>query len=142
MYTMSEYARRYVTDSGERWRQMEPLWERGSSQLINNYVIKEQYVEAMYVQQAEDGVQYYESRHSLSGGLYVLDPNAIVTFGKRNIDYDGRLDINLTLSVLDKVSNWSIRIHNDSDRSLFRPITVLLLAIIHWIVIVILLIRV
>jgi hypothetical protein len=139
---MSEDARRHVTDSGERWRQMEPLWERGSSQLINNYVIKEQYVEAMYVQQAEDGVQYYESRHSISCELYKLDHNATVTFGKNYFDRNCSEEINLTLSVLDKVSNWSIRIHNDSDWSLFRPITVLLLAIIHWIVIVILLIRV
>jgi hypothetical protein len=122
---------------------MGPLWGRGSSHLINNYVIKEPYVEAMYVLQAEDGIQYYESRHSLSdAGLYVLDPNATATFGKRYIDPDGRLDINLTLSVLDKVSNWSIRIHNDSDWSLFRPITVLLLAIYNWIVIVTLLTRV
>jgi hypothetical protein len=114
---MSEYTRRHVTDSGERWRQVGPLWVRGSSQLINNHVITEPYVEAMYVQQAEDGVQYYESRHSLDdAGLYVLDPNATATFGKRYIDDDGRLDISLTLSVLDKVSSYMpIKIQNDSD---------------------------
>ncbi len=100
---MSEQARRYTTDSAERWKQMGPLWSRGSSQIINNLPIKEKYMEALLMDQLEDGVQYYESRHSLSGIIYVLDPNATETYGKRYSDSDGRYDINLTIGIIEKV---------------------------------------
>ena len=36
---MTERARRYPSDSGERWRQINPLWRRSASQLIANVVV-------------------------------------------------------------------------------------------------------
>lgn len=103
---MDDYARRYPTDSGERWRQMDALWTRGSDQLIANVNIKSVYLEALLVEQLEEGVQYYEARQSFANPddmLYVLDPAATATYGKRFVDVDGELAINMTLTVVEKV---------------------------------------
>ena len=103
---MNDYAKRYPTDSGERWRQMDALWTRGSDQLISNMNIKELYMEALLIEQIQEGVQYYEARQSFGNPddkLYYLDASANETYGKRFVDEDGELAINLTLKVVERV---------------------------------------
>ena len=39
---MDDYAKKYPTDSMERWRQMDVLWGRASTQLVANINIKGQ----------------------------------------------------------------------------------------------------
>lgn len=87
---------------GLRWNQLNPLWGRGSGQLIANRPIKIRYIEELLKWSLEEGVQYLETRKSLraSERIYVLDSEATNGTGKIIIDdNDGELDILLTLEV-------------------------------------------
>ena len=99
---MDNNAQRYPTDTDMRWKQMNPLWGRGSSQLINNIKIKREYVKEMLRTSLEEGVQYLENRVSLYGGLYELDPNPVYnrTNGKRFFDSTGEAELNVTIDVI------------------------------------------
>ena len=60
------------------------------------------YLEALLSSSLEEGVQYLETRKSLWEGehIYVLDPAANETYGKRVIDEnDGEMDITLAMEV-------------------------------------------
>jgi len=96
-------ALKYPTDSTERWRQMNPLWSRGSSQLIMNKAIREKYLEALLEEQIQDGVQVYESRYSFGSSIYVLNKTATATNGKQLVDVDSSLDMNITMSVVERL---------------------------------------
>lgn len=104
---MDSEAKKYPTDSGERWRQMDPLWVRGSTQLIANIAVKEKYLEAMLLQGLDEGVQYLETRKALAGDgrLYRLNPleEFNETFGKEFIDEDGEEDIKLAIDLIEKL---------------------------------------
>ena len=99
---MDNNAKRYPTDTDMRWKQMNPLWGRGSSQLINNIKIKREYVKEMLRTSLEEGVQYLENRVSLYGGLYELDHNPVYnrTNGKRFFDTTGEAELNVTIDVI------------------------------------------
>ena len=100
MNILDENATKYPTDSDMRWKQMDPLWGRGSSQIIKNIKIKEKYLKAMFKTSLEEGVQYIESRSSLSGGLYTLDPTYSDTNGKRYFDNTVEHELNFTTGII------------------------------------------
>ena len=67
-----------------------------------HYCYQIRYLEELLKSSLEEGVQYMETRKSLSAHvrLYVLDRAAVETNGKRVIDeYDGELEILLRMEV-------------------------------------------
>ena len=103
---MDDYAKGRPTDSAERWRQMAPLWTRGSTQLIRNVNIKPLYLEKMLRQSLDNGVTYLETRKNLGPDepIYVLDPDCQEECenGKRILG-DDDLEINITMQVIAKI---------------------------------------
>ena len=49
----------------------------------------------------DEGIQYIETRKSVkeTEPIYILDPTAKATYGKRFLDKDGEMEISLTLEV-------------------------------------------
>lgn len=91
---LSENATRYPTDSGMRWKEINVLWDRGSTQIIANINIKKKYLEAMYDVGWKQGIIYFETRKNLgmSERIYELDHtgNSSATNGKKFFDEDGQ----------------------------------------------------
>lgn len=107
MGILNDYAKKYPTDSGERWRQMNPLWGRGSTQLVANVHIKRLYLEALYEQCLGEGVQFIETRKNFGPAewLYEIDTSGTssATNGKKYLDnQEGALELNITQEVLEK----------------------------------------
>ncbi|KAI0228240.1 Adenosine deaminase 2 [Lamellibrachia satsuma] len=72
--------------------------------------VKRLYLKAMWQEAMADGVQYMETRKSLGGGsqqLYCLDADRKYepTHGKRYLDPDGEVEINMILSLVRKFQN-------------------------------------
>ncbi|KAK2148037.1 hypothetical protein LSH36_519g01009 [Paralvinella palmiformis] len=101
--TLSAEAKKYPSDSAMRWDEMNRLWDRGSTQLISNIKIKPLYLRALYESALDEGVQYLETRKNFGAAemLYELssDPEYEPTYGKKFLDTNGELDINLTINV-------------------------------------------
>ena len=100
---MDEEALANPTDTGVRWRQMGPLFERMAG-VIYNIKIREEYLRALYRTSLSEGVQYLETRQSLGDVLmYEMNENATETCGKQYLETpenSGYMDINKTLEIL------------------------------------------
>ena len=100
---MDSEAKKYPTDSSLRWKEMNPLWSRGSVQIINNVNIKEKYFEVMLKSALAEGVQYLEARRDLVGQLYELDPSPQYKKynGKKLIDNkNGEVELKLLMKLI------------------------------------------
>ena len=97
---LSLNATRYPTDSGQRWKEMNVLWDRVSS-LISNLPIKKKYIEAMYELGLEQGVIYFETRKNIYEEIYFLDPSPryYSTYGRRYLDPMGDREIRVIMSL-------------------------------------------
>ena len=100
---MDSEAIKYPTDSFLRWKEMNPLWSRGSEQIINNVKIKKKYFEAMLKSSLAEGVQYLETRRILAGRLYELDPSP--QYEKKNghkllDDKNGTVELDLLMKLI------------------------------------------
>jgi len=91
---LSEDAKRYPTDPGIRWKEMNVLWNR-SSDMISNLRIKEKYIEAMYEIGLEQGVIYFETRKNIYEEIYVLDPSPQYnsTYGRHYLNPMGEEEV-------------------------------------------------
>jgi adenosine deaminase CECR1 len=106
---LDDYARQYPTDSRKRWELMDTLWMIASAQILSNLPIKIRYLEELYKHSINEGVTYLEPRKHLGSGdelLYVLDnsPEYEETNGKRYIDPDGQLEVEVTLEVVRNIT--------------------------------------
>ncbi|XP_013401030.1 adenosine deaminase 2 [Lingula anatina] len=102
--SMTEYAKENPTNSGQRWKETDPMFSRLGSEVIANANIKEKYLKGILEAAVEENVQYLETRTSLSGRLYVLDsdPKYTSNHGKRYIDTsDGELEIQQSIQTID-----------------------------------------
>jgi len=100
---LSADAKSHPTDSGIRWKEINPLWGRGSTQLIANINIKTKYLQAMYEEGFKQGITYFETRKNLGKAerIYRLDEgvNYTMTNGKNFLDENGDLDVQITQEV-------------------------------------------
>jgi len=105
MGILTDTATRYPTDSERRWAEINPLWGRGSTQLVANYNIKFKYLEAIYQHGLNEGVTYYEARKNFGPAerLYVMDPSGAnnATNGKKFLDQGGDLEVDTTLKLVE-----------------------------------------
>ena len=97
---LDDFAKSRPTDSALRWRHLDTLWDRGSTQIITNINIKRPYLRALLQQGLENGVTYFETRRHLGPDetIYVLDPDYSENNGKRPLG-DADLDVNITQQV-------------------------------------------
>ena len=103
---LSDEAKRYPSDSRLRWRDINPLWERATTQIIANIKIKRAYLRALLEDSLDENCQYIEGRKHFgeSEWLYELDPSAEYneTYGKKFLDTTGELDVNITREVVEE----------------------------------------
>ena len=101
---MDEEAKQNPSDSSLRWAQINPLWDRGSDQLIKNKVIKREYINALLKSVLAEGVQYVETRRDLVS-MYELstDPKYKSTNGKKYLgDKNGDEEIEFVTKLVDE----------------------------------------
>ena len=103
---LSPEAKRYPTDSHQRWRDINLLWSRGMG-IIEYAPLRNEYLRAMFDTMLDQGVQYVESKRPLGARLYVLDAHANYTStgGRRIIDEEGgEYEIKETIKFLKEYS--------------------------------------
>ena len=102
---LSDEAKRYPTDSGLRWRDIDPLWFRTSG-MYSHVEVRKAYLKLVFDTMLEEGVQYAEPRKFLGGGrLYVLDPDPKykATWGQRLLDEEqGGYELRETIRFIEK----------------------------------------
>ena len=99
---LSEKSKRYPTDAGLRWKDINPLWGRPHG-ILSFAKLRNAYLKLIFDTMLEEGVQFIESKRSLSGRLYVLDPDPKYRSagGRRLIDLeDGDYEIRETIKFL------------------------------------------
>ena len=84
--------------SGKRWTVANPVWAK-LRQVIRHRDIKEKYMTALLEDTMEHNIQYMETRKGLMDRLYILDPEAVDTFGKRYLSTEE--DIRVGISVIE-----------------------------------------
>ena len=65
------------TSSTIRWKTINFLWQRGSTQLISNIKIKRIYLEALINQSLAEGISYIESRRSFGLDMWLYEVSLI-----------------------------------------------------------------
>ena len=74
---MKDEAYKDPTSSTIRWETINPLWLRGSTQLISNKKIKKVYLEALINQSLAEGISYIESRRSFGLDIWLYEVGLI-----------------------------------------------------------------
>ena len=102
---LSDEAKRYPTDSGLRWRDIDPLWFRPSG-MYSHVEVRKAYLKLVFDTMLEEGVQYAEPRKFLGGGrLYVLDPDPKykATWGQKIVDEEqGGYELRETIKFIEQ----------------------------------------
>ena len=113
MQTEPDFQNLSLTDTGKRWNAFNQLRNRESSKLILNKNIRREYIKTMLMDQLEDGIQYYESRHSMDD-LYFIGTqcdDSVCTKcedSKCSLNDSIQIDISLTNEVIDEMKkNYS-----------------------------------
>lgn len=101
---MTDEANKRPTDSDLRWKLINPLWLRASTQLIANIQVKKAYLKAILEQSVSEGISYIESRRSFGVDmkLYELDRSGghSDTNGKKGIDDNYVMEVTLAEEVV------------------------------------------